>query len=196
MNTEWIEEVPINVMLDSIFPYIQSYHLIGKGTTPSDTTNEHLIALSTKWKVGAVKTKQVGLTSLSHSDMLDIGLLQGLYNHAEVLDSRRGGRRGGGGTSNMLTANDLHTLGGGPFDSFALPTKTHKFKELDRNYFGLPPYALNRTPAGIIYQARKPYKDISGGYEDDMGTQNIANEEEEKEKKMVEKTEVKTQNHM
>jgi len=194
MNTEWIEEVPINVMLDSIFPYLLSYHIIAKGTTPNDVNNEHLLALSSRWKVGALKSKSNSIASASQSDVFDMSLLQGLYAQTEVLDSRRAGRRGGGGTSNMLTATDAHTLGGVGYDSFSpIVTKTHKLKELERNYFGLPPYALHRTAGGIIYQARKPYEGITGRY-DESETMQIEDEEEE-EKSMVEKTEVKTQNH-
>eukprot|EP00603_Paraphysomonas_imperforata_P011239 CAMPEP_0114474766 /NCGR_PEP_ID=MMETSP0104-20121206/13759_1 /TAXON_ID=37642 ORGANISM="Paraphysomonas imperforata, Strain PA2" /NCGR_SAMPLE_ID=MMETSP0104 /ASSEMBLY_ACC=CAM_ASM_000202 /LENGTH=78 /DNA_ID=CAMNT_0001649177 /DNA_START=59 /DNA_END=292 /DNA_ORIENTATION=- len=78
MNTEWIEEVPINVMLDSIFPYLLSYHIIAKGTTPNDVNNEHLLALSSRWKVGALKSKSNSIASASQSDVFDMSLLQGL----------------------------------------------------------------------------------------------------------------------
>ena len=193
MNTEWIDEVPVNVMLDTLFPYMLSYHIVGKGTTPNDGTNDDLVTLSLRWKVSALKNKSISIASTSQSEVFDINLLQGLYAQAEILDSRRAGRRGGGGTSNMLTANDVHTLGMNPYDSFVpMVTKTHKLKELERNYFGLPPYALHRTAGGIIYQARKPYEGISG--REDMETEHIEDEEEE-EKSMVEKTEVKAQNH-
>ena len=189
--TDWIEEVPVNVMLDSIFPYLLSYHLVSKGSTPNDVTNEHLAALGSRWKIAppAVKNKSMA-TSLS--DNMDLNYLQALYAHTEVLDSRRAGRRVGGGNSNMLTAEKVHTLQQDSYDSFIPTTKSlHKFKELERNYFGLPPYALNRTAEGIVYQARKPYEGVTS--RTDNGPREEEDEEEE-EKSLEEKVEVKSTN--
>lgn len=190
MNTEWIEEVPVNVMLDSIFPYLMSYHFVIKGSTPSEVNNEHLIALGGKWKINA-SSKQSKLIT-SQSDNFDLPLLQALYTHTEVLDSRRAGRRVGGGNSIMLTADKAHTLQ--TADKFDFEPPTHKFKELERNYFGLPIYALDRTAEGIVYQARKPYDGVTGRF-NEMGREGggaVGGEEEAK--SLVEKTEVKTQN--
>ena len=191
MNTEWMEEVPVNVMLDSIFPYLISYHLVTKGLTPNDVNNEHLNALGSRWKISASTIKN---KAASPSDVFDLNLLQALYAQTEVLDSRRAGRRVGGGNTSMLSADKVHALQTiDTYDSFAPTGKNQKFKELERNYFGLPIYALNRTAEGIVYQARKPYDGLAGRFTD-LGPKEEQDEKEE-EKSLVEKTEVKTQNH-
>ena len=193
--TDWTdgELVPVNVMLDSIFPYFITYRLLPKGSTPSDVNNEHLVTLGARWKVNGVKNKSGSLAGLSLSDPFDMPLLQALYTQCEVLDSRRGGRKMAGGNSSMLTAERAHTLQpSDTYDSFLPPPKP-KFKELDRNYFGLPIYALNRTAEGIVYQARKPYEGISGQFSS-LGAREEEYEEEE-EQSLEEKIEVKATNH-
>jgi hypothetical protein len=193
MNTEWVAEVPVNVMLDSIFPYLISYHLVGKGYTPTDLTNEHLSQLGGRWKISQKDAKN---KSTSTSDVFDTTLLHALYAHTEVLEARRGGRRAAGTSFSATTMNHL-TATDNTFEGTNYPAynpKTHHLKELERNYFGLPPYALHRTAEGIVYQARKPFEGIMGGRFGDLGPTE-KEEEEEEEKSHVEKTEVKVQNH-
>jgi hypothetical protein len=190
---DW-EEVPVNVMLDSVFPYILSYHIVSKGSTPSDVSNEHLSALGSRWKITPMsKNKASSMTTNSQTE-IDLNLLQALYTHSEVLDNRRGGRRVA--NSSMLSTDKQNTLQAldNTYDSFLPPAKpTRKFKELERNYFGLPIYALNRTPEGIVYQARKPCDALLSRFTD-LGPRQDE-EEEEEEKSLVEQIEVKATNH-
>eukprot|EP00602_Paraphysomonas_sp_CaronLab_P009882 CAMPEP_0185036078 /NCGR_PEP_ID=MMETSP1103-20130426/28517_1 /TAXON_ID=36769 /ORGANISM="Paraphysomonas bandaiensis, Strain Caron Lab Isolate" /LENGTH=1549 /DNA_ID=CAMNT_0027573461 /DNA_START=157 /DNA_END=4806 /DNA_ORIENTATION=- len=127
-------------------PYMLSYGIVSKGTSPSDLTDSDFKDLANKFKIKLVDSKYNRPLSVDQ-------IIRQLWNHTEHLDVRRGGRRVGNASIVVPTTHAAADRGGMNMSA----TKT-KFKELDKNYFGLPPYALNRTAEGIVYQCRKPYE--------------------------------------
>lgn len=138
------EDIPVGVMLDTVYPYLLTYGIITKNTNSQNVKDSDLKELAGKWKLKTVDPK--------HGKPLQrYDLAQSLYAYTEMLDIRRGGRRRGGGLP-TLPSFQLSI----PDDS--APPVTPMLK----NYFGLPPYALNRTAEGIVYQCRKPYEGLFG----------------------------------
>ena len=132
-----------NAMLDSIYPYMLSFGIVPKGTSVDELTDSDFRELALKFKLKATDGK-------FNRQIPTDQLIKNLYNHAEHLDMKRGGRR----TATNVVAPQLSSA-----QERAVTNRSAvKLQELEQNYFGLPIYALNRTAEGIIYQCRKPYE--------------------------------------
>lgn len=187
LNTQ---DVPVNVMIDSIMPYVLSYQILPKGSTPDDLNNTHLYDLGMKWKVkwnSEVKSNKKGTYA---TGQLDTTALMALHNHSEIFDNRRGARRPAGAilapTHSFAEHFNQHAA------DAKVASKTAHLNKLT-NYFGLPPYALNRTAEGIIYQCRKPYAGVANISRDELSESKRTTAEQEK-KDQVQKKEKKVQN--
>jgi hypothetical protein len=137
-------ELSLEVMTDTIFPYLQSYGIVSK------TANSHIIKesdlkdLAAKWKIKTVEPKH-------NRPLTKMELAKNLYQYIDMLDMRKGGRRKGA-AGGAMSIPSLHSSDS-PID-----TQKPDITPLHRNYFGLPPYSLRRTAEGIVYQCRKPYE--------------------------------------
>ena len=125
-NFRGIEVSEIHI-LENLSQHLISFGIIQKNTAVTAIKESDLKELAVKWKLRTVdsKTKK----SLKREQVLKI-----LHNHVEQSQSsRRDGRK-----SNRQ-------------DDY---TDKNKIQPLKENYFGLPPWALQRTTEGIIYQGR------------------------------------------
>jgi hypothetical protein len=143
---ETTENVTQGAMLDAIMPYMQSFGIISKSNSAGDLQDTDFKDLAAKFKLKTIDSKYNRPLSTDQTIKL-------LYHHIEHLDMRRGGRRSANLNISVPTVTPTA-------ERALMTTQKKKFKELEKNYFGLPPYALNRTAEGIIYLGRKPYDDI------------------------------------
>lgn len=138
-------EVSTAVMTETLLPYLQSYGIVSKGISPQNVKDSDFKELATKWKIKLIEPKTNRPYKIEQ-------ILKMLYGHTELLDMRRGGRRKAGllNVPSFQSTADTGQQNAKPKNNFI---------QLNKNYFGLPPYALNRTAEGIVYQCRKPYDD-------------------------------------
>lgn len=157
--------VSASAMIDAIVPYMVSYGILPRPVPPGDIKESDFKELATRWKIKIIEPKH-------NRPLKKDQIIKALYAQTELMEMRKGGRRHG----NILQIPDLTDIV--PVHATTGPGMSQKLiKPLQKNYFGLPPYALNRTADGIVYQCRKPY---------DRGVGYIVDDDEELQKEIVE----------
>ena len=126
-------------ILELLTPHLQAHGIIGKNAQVNTIKETDLRELAVKWKL---KTYDIKVKKAVKRDQL----LKLLHSHIEQLSSKREGRRPANVSSSAPLLRDEGVESSKKF-----------IKPLEVNYFGLPPWALQRTTGGIIYQGRKPY---------------------------------------
>lgn len=164
-------------MLDAILPYMISFGIVSKSCSTNDFQDTDLKDLAAKFKLKISDPKYN--RPLSHDQIVKL-----IFHHIEHLDFRRGGRRAGNLNITVPTVS--------PTTERALVTsQKKKYKELDKNYFGLPPYALNRTAEGIIYHCRKPYDETEIARGDSVSSKKESDQQLDSANRTGDKTEHK-----
>ena len=125
--------------LELLLPHLQSYGIVAKNATIVSIKENDLKELATRWKI---KINDSKFKKSSRKDQL-LKLLQAYLDQNQA---RREGRRAALTSSMPALKEDMDK-----------DLQKKMIKPLEVNYFGLPPWALQRTTAGIIYQGRKPY---------------------------------------
>jgi hypothetical protein len=164
-------------MLDAILPYMISFGIVNKSSTTNDFQDTDFKDLASKFKLKIFDSKYN--RPLSHDQIVKL-----LFHHIEHLDFRRGGRRAG----NLSIAPPLTSP---TIERTLVSSQKKKYKELEKNYFGLPPYALNRTAEGIIYHCRKPYDDTEITRGDSVSSKKESDQQLDAASRLGDKTEHK-----
>lgn len=135
-----------------LHPYMVTYGILGKKTSPLAIQEADLAALATRWKVKAVKDKRKD------------GLIRALYAHCEQFETRTETRKYGATT--FAGTNMLSVYSESSEHVYFEPDKKPHVRPLRTNYFGLPIHALAQTPAGLVYRGRKPNMRTSSAEEE------------------------------
>jgi hypothetical protein len=169
--------VPNATMLDAILPYMISFGIVSKSCTTNDFQDTDFKDLAAKFKLKVYDSKYN--RPLSHDQIVKL-----IFHHIEHLDFRRGGRRAGNLNITVPTVSPTT-------ERNIVTSQKKKYKELDKNYFGLPPYALNRTAEGIIYHCRKPYDDTEIARGDSVSLKKESDQQLDSANRLGDKTEHK-----
>lgn len=137
---------------ETLHPYMVTYGIVSKKSSPMAIQEGDLAALAARWKVKAVKDKRKD------------GLVRALYAHCEQFENRTDTRKygattfAGANTASVYSEKSEHIY-------FEAEKRPH-VRPLRANYFGLPIHALTLTAGGLVYRGRKPNLNISTSDED------------------------------
>lgn len=146
-----------------LHPYMITYGIVNKKSSPMAIQENDLIALATRWKVKAVKDKRRD------------GLVRALYAHCEQFEHRTDTRKYG--ATSFAGTNTLSMYSDNSEHIYFEPEKKPNVRPLRTNYFGLPIHALSQTPGGLVYRGRKP--NLKNGNSEEDANSNKQNTEHE-----------------
>eukprot|EP01041_Mallomonas_annulata_P006982 gene6982-14189_t len=129
-------------ILDALTTHLFNNGIISKNTTSSDIKDTDLRELAQRWKIKLYDAK-------TKRPFKREQIIKSLGSYLDQSNNRRDGRRG----TNILNPASVLSL----VDFAEGESPKRLVKPLPVNYFGLPPWALQRTTGAIIYQGRKPY---------------------------------------
>lgn len=151
MDVPEVAEAGHVTVFETLHPYMVSYGIMPKKSSPLAIQESDLLALATRWKVKAVKDKRKD------------GLIRALYAYVEQVEMRTDNRKYGTSITGNVSLHSEHSE-----HIYFEPEKKPNVKPLAVNYFGLPIHAVTQTPMGLVYRGRKPNLNIFESEEEEQ----------------------------